>query len=86
MSSELHKGMLDPAAAPVAPVRLSWREKRWQRRRRRRMAEEVLGWILVPVIVVSAYGFLKLILGALGTTPTAVLDGLQVLLAGLERL
>jgi hypothetical protein len=43
-------------AAPVAPAKpqLSWREKRWERRRKRKFAEEILGWILVPFILVRA--------------------------------
>ena len=73
------------AAAPI-PEPLSWREKRWERRRKRRLAEEVLGWILVPVILVAAYGFLKVILGALGTTPGAVLGGIKTLMSGIEKL
>ena len=86
MSAELPSAPVEPAAAPAAPERLTWREKRWERRRRRRIAEEVIGWILVPLIVFAAYGFLKLILGALGTSPGALLAGIKAFLAGIERL
>ena len=85
MSAELPNAPAEPAAVPTAPERLTWREKRWERRRRRRIAEEVLGWILVPLIVFAAYGFLKLILGALGTSPGAVISGVKAFLAGVEK-
>lgn len=55
----------------------SWREQRWERRRRRRMFEEVLGWILVPIILVSVYWGIKSGLNALGTTPTALIQGIK---------
>jgi hypothetical protein len=64
---------LDNPAAPAKPE-LSWRERRWERRRKRRMAEEILGWILVPVIVAGCYGLLVAVLGALGTSPSAVIQ------------
>ena len=86
MSGELHKGPGAPDAAPAQPARLTWREQRWERRRRRRLGEEVVGWILVPLILIAAYGFLKVILGALGTSPGAVFDGIKGILSGLGRL
>ena len=86
MSAELPSAPVEPGAVPAAPERLTWREKRWERRRRRRIAEEVLGWVLVPLIVMAAYGFLKLILGALGTSPGALLNGINTFLAGIEKL
>ncbi len=67
-----------PAVAPAKP-RLSWRERRWERRRKRRMAEEILGWILVPIILLGGYGLLVAALGALGTSPGAVIEGLNQL-------
>jgi hypothetical protein len=46
--------------APAAPARpkkekLGWFEKRDRRRRRRKIFEEVLGWILVPAFVYLIY-------------------------------
>jgi hypothetical protein len=72
-----------PAApAPAAPGhRRSSREQRWERRRRRRAFEEVLGWILVPAILYGTYWFVDASLAALGTSPGAVLQGLQTILS-----
>ena len=69
---------------PARPQRYkkTWREQRWERRRRRRMFEEVLGWILVPVILVSLYWSVKSGLAALGTTPTALIQGIRTAIRG----
>lgn len=40
---------------PVQREKLSWLEKRDRRRRRRKIFEEVLGWILVPAIIYLIY-------------------------------
>ncbi|HKG83472.1 MAG TPA: hypothetical protein VKB16_10035 [Beijerinckiaceae bacterium] len=90
MTSETHESPLEtaPAPAPPAPLpaappqRLTWREKRWQRRRRRRLFEEVLGWILVPIIVVACYWAVKAGLNAAGTSPSALIAGIRQLLTG----
>lgn len=63
-------------------LKRSWREQRWERRRRRRAAEEVLGWIVVPVILITGYWAIKAGLGALGTTPTALFQGLKAAFSG----
>lgn len=56
------------------PVRvkesLSWGEKRDRRRRRRKLFEEALGWILVPAMIYGAY----LILQAVGGIPKELQD------------
>jgi len=69
----------EPDAQPVRPHRhkKGWREQRWERRRRRRLFEEVLGWIVVPLILISAYWGVKSGLSALGTTPTALIEGVK---------
>lgn len=66
-------------AIPAPPPRhkKSWREQRWERRRRRRVFEEVLGWILVPLILITGYWGVKSGLNALGTTPTALIQGIK---------
>jgi len=71
-------GRQPAGAAPGQP--LTWREKRWERRRRRRFAEEVLGWILVPLILVGGYWLITAILGALGTSPGAILEGIEAVI------
>jgi hypothetical protein len=71
----------NPPAA--APPKKSWREERWERRRRRVWFEEILGWILVPLIVVSLYYIVVALLGALGTSPSAIINGLSVITSNL---
>lgn len=78
MTGEIHEGPLEPTPTPQAQ-KLTWREKRWERRRKRRMFEEVLGWILVPVILISLYWAVKAGLSALDTSPSAVIQALRTL-------
>lgn len=87
---ELKEPLPDAAVAPTARAepdrpKLTPRERRWLRRRRRMVFEEVLGWILVPVILVAAYWLAKFLLNALGTSPTALIEGIKQALQGLER-
>ena len=78
MTGEIHEGPLEPTPTPQAK-KLTWREKRWERRRKRRMFEEVLGWILVPLILIALYWAVKAGLSALGTSPSAVIQALRAL-------
>jgi hypothetical protein len=78
MTGEIHEGPLEPTPTPQSQ-KLTWREKRWERRRKRRMFEEVLGWILVPVILIALYWAVKAGLSALGTSPSAVIQALRTL-------
>lgn len=75
-TAELHQGPLEPTVHPQK-VKRSWREQRWERRRRRRMTEEVLAWILVPIIIVACVWAVKAGLAAFGTTPTALIEGIK---------
>ena len=75
-SDEHHAGPLKPAGQPQKPKR-SGLEARWERRRKRRFFEEVLGWILVPVIIIACIWAVKAGLAAFGTTPSALIDGLK---------
>lgn len=74
--SEHQAGPLPQTVHPQRQ-RKSWREKRWERRRRRRFMEEVLGWILVPVIVISVYWAAKSGLNAMGTNFTTLFQGIR---------
>ncbi|AMJ59899.1 hypothetical protein [Bosea sp. PAMC 26642] len=61
--------------APHSPVgasrqRPGWFEKRDRRRRRRKMFEEVLGWILVPAFIYLIYLGVK----AVGGIPKELID------------
>lgn len=57
-------------AARVRKERLGWFEKRDRRRRRRKMFEEVLGWILVPAFFYLIYVGVK----AVGGIPKELID------------
>jgi hypothetical protein len=56
-------------AAPVKQ-KLNWGEKRDRRRQRRKVFEEVLGWILVPALLYVAY----LVFNAVGGIPKELSD------------
>lgn len=53
-----------------AKERMSWGEKRDRRRRRRRLFEEVLAWILVPALIYVGY----LIVQSFGGIPKELVD------------
>jgi hypothetical protein len=80
MTIETEEAALQPATSVSAP-RKSWREQRWERRRKRRLYEEVLGWLLVPTIVFGCYWAIDAALGALGTSPAAFIQGVQTIFA-----
>jgi hypothetical protein len=74
-AGEIHEGPLAPVAAAPAPKQsLTWREQRWRRRRRRKIGEEILAWILVPLIVLGCWWLVNTVLSAMGTSPAAVID------------
>jgi Fe2+ transport system protein B len=60
----------DVADRPVQREKLSWLEKRDRRRRRRKIFEEVLGWIVVPAVVYLIY----LGVQAVGGIPKELID------------
>ncbi len=68
------------STAPAAPAKLTWRQQRYLRRRRRMWFEEVLGWILVPAILIGCYWLLDLTLAAVGTSPAAIIDGVKTIM------
>ncbi|WP_375457964.1 hypothetical protein [uncultured Enterovirga sp.] len=81
-SDEHHVGPLPQAAHTATPrAKKSWREKRWERRRRRRFTEEVLGWVLVPVILLSGFWAMKAGLNAMGTNFTDLIKGIKTAFA-----
>jgi len=83
MTTDVQQGSLETAPATATPAaKKSWREKRWERRRRRIWFEEMLGWILVPTILVSLYWMVNGFLNALGTSPSAIVAGVNAMLAG----
>jgi hypothetical protein len=83
MTSEAEEPLETAPGQPATPAqKLTWREQRWQRRRRRRVFEEVLGWILVPVILIAGYWAVVGGLNAAGTSPSALIAGIRQLLTG----
>ena len=82
MTTEIHEGPLQVQPSE-APAKLSWREKRYLRRRRRVWFEEIMGWVLVPVILLGCYWALDVGLNALGTSPQAIMEGIEAILASL---
>jgi hypothetical protein len=83
MTTEIHEGPLEASRTLEAPAKLSWREKRYRRRRRRVWFEEILGWILVPVIVFGCYWLLTILLNAVGTSPAAIMEGIDAIISSL---
>jgi hypothetical protein len=83
MTTEIHEGPLQASPTLDAPAKQSWREKRYQRRRRRVWFEEIMGWVLVPVILLGCYWALDVGLNALGTSPQAIMEGIEAILASL---
>jgi len=83
MTSDVQQGPLETTPALTAPAaKKTWREQRWERRRRRMWFEEMMGWILVPIILFSIYWIVDGFLAALGTSPSAIMAGIDAMLAG----
>jgi hypothetical protein len=83
MTTDVHDVTLEAIPAAPAPQKRTWREKRWERRRRRIWFEEALAWILVPVIVLGLYYLVDAGLGALGTSVSAIADGIRMIVSTL---
>ncbi|QFU16682.1 hypothetical protein [Microvirga thermotolerans] len=82
MTTELHEGPLE-AAPTIAKAKPTWREQRRIRRRRRIWFEEILGWILVPIIVLGCYWAVETAMNAMGTSVSTVVDGVKAILHAL---
>lgn len=84
---EHHAGPLpkaEPARRAQRPQRVkkTWREQRWDRRRRRVHLEELLGWIFVPLILVGVYFGAQGILTAMGTDLDSLIQGVKTAISG----
>ena len=81
---EHHAGPLKKGTRAARPPRQkrTWSEDRWRRRKRRHVFEEVLGWILVPIIVVAVIWGVRGGLAAFGTSPTALVTGIKQAISG----
>ena len=81
LAAESGEVLQEAPAAPAAPARakkekLGWFEKRDRRRRRRKIFEEVLGWILVPAFLYLLYLGYR----AVGGIPKEAMDFFQELI------
>lgn len=88
MTSDAQEEPLTPVAASTASARpkpLSPREQRRRRRRARHRGEEILGWILVPLILIGVVWGVNAGLEAMGTSPGVVWDQLMQVKAALEK-
>ncbi|MXQ11097.1 hypothetical protein [Microvirga makkahensis] len=83
MTSELHEAPVEATRIIEPRPKLSWREQRELRRRRRIWFEEILGWILVPAIIVGCYWLLNVGLAAMGTSPEALMEGFRAIVDAL---
>lgn len=79
MTTELHEAPIRATRLIEPKPKLSWREKRERRRRRRVWFEEILGWILVPAILFGCYWLLNAGLAAMGSSPQAIMEGLKTI-------
>ncbi len=85
MTDDLQEGPLAQTTYAPAPTKLTAREQRRRRRRSRHRGEEILGWILVPVILFGIYWGVTAGLEAMGTSPGVVWDQLMQVKAALEK-
>lgn len=89
--NDLHEGPLTPveqhprASTIAPPQKLTRREERRRRRKRRRRGEEILAWVLVPLIVVGIYFGVTKTLDFLGTSPGQIWDQLMQVKAMMEK-
>ncbi|MEH3116966.1 MAG: hypothetical protein PGN25_04975 [Methylorubrum populi] len=89
MTSDAQEEHLTPVATPpqmpVRPAPLTARERRRRRRKSRHRGEEILGWILVPLILIGLVWGVNAVLEAMGTSPGVAWDQLMQVKAALEK-
>ncbi|WP_375463152.1 hypothetical protein [uncultured Methylobacterium sp.] len=85
--NDLHEGPLTPVANPVVapPKAMTRREERRRRRTRRRRGEEILAWVLVPLICFGLYWGIATGFEIMGTSPGQVWDQLMQVKAMMEK-
>ena len=81
----IHEGPLAPVARPAPPKKGTPREQRRRRRQRRRRGEEVLAWVLVPLICLGIYWGINAGFDVMGTSPGQVWDQLMQVKAMMEK-
>ena len=87
MTEDWREGPLNPVtlAPPVQPQKPSGKELRRQRRRRRRRGEEILAWVLVPLICFGIYWSITAVFDFMGTSPGQVWDQFMQVKAMMEK-
>ena len=85
MTEDLHEGPLSPGTHPAPAQKLTRREERRRRRQRRRRGEEVLAWVLVPLICVGIYLGVNAGFDFFGTSPGQVWDQLMQVKPMMEK-
>ena len=85
MTEDLHEGPLAPVAHTAPPKKPTAREQRRRRRQRRRRGEELLAWVLVPLICLGLYWGVTTGFEILGTSPGQVWDQLMQVKAMMEK-
>ncbi|GJD54191.1 hypothetical protein [Methylobacterium dankookense] len=85
MTDDLQEGPLSQTQYAPAPKKLTAREQRRRRRQRRKRGEEMLAWILVPLICFGIYWGVNAGFAALGTSPGQVWDQLMQVKALMEK-
>lgn len=85
MTDNLHEGPLSPVTQQAPPRKPTWREERRMRRRRRKRGEEMLAWVLVPLICVGIYLSVSAGFDFFGTSPGQVWDQLMQVKAMMEK-
>lgn len=88
MTSETHEEPLTPVThtqQPARSSRLTRREARRKRRNARRRMEELLAWVLVPLILLGLWWAVTAGLAFLGTSPGQVWDQFMQVKQQLEK-
>ena len=89
MGDDVQEETLSPVPQGTLPpkpkIRLTGREARRKRRTARRRYEEMLAWVLVPVILLGIVWGITSTLDYFGTTPGQVWDQLQQVKQALEK-
>lgn len=87
MNTDTHEETLTPVSKPTPPPRakLGWRAARRRRREARHRFEELVAWIVVPLILIGLYWGVTAGLDFLGTSPSEVWDQLMQVKQALQK-
>ena len=83
MTTEIHEGPLEASRTWNRSGEAVLARKAPPRRRRRVWFEEILGWVLVPVIIFRLLLAADIGLNAVGTSPAAIMEGIDAIISSL---